>query len=125
MKIEKKDVVLIAIMGIAILLLVPIASAIKNSDIVSVAVSHNSQYVGLECKPFVQHVVIGTGGSLGAGYTQAYLNIGTEIQSSQAMWGDIIQLSKNTDPEEFYEGMHTAIVLKNNKDGTFAVIDSN
>jgi hypothetical protein len=120
------SVALIATIGMLALMLVPAVSAVRNGDIASIAIGHNAQNLyPLECKGFVQHVVSSAGGNLGAGYTQAYLNAGTEIQASQAMWGDIIQISDSTNPETFYDGMHTAIVLKNNRDSTFKVVDSN
>lgn len=123
MKKKIGNVALIATIGILALMLIPMVSALSNSNIVTLAYSHNGQNIApLECKGFVQHIV---GNSLIEGYTQAYLNIGTEIQSDQAMWGDIIQISNGSDLEQYYPGMHTAIILKNHKNGNFNVIDAN
>jgi hypothetical protein len=123
----KRNVALIATMVILALILIPVVSAVRNNDIASIAIGHNGQDVSpLECKGFVQHVVIAAGGDLGRGYTQCYFDAGgIEIQADQAMWGDIIQISNSVDPENYYTGMHTAIVLKNNRDRTFKVVDAN
>ena len=128
MKAEMKSIALIAIIGVVLIILMPLASAVvSNNDIASIAVSYEGQDVNLECKGFVQKVINEVAGSyiLSTGYTQCYLDIGTEIQSSQVMRGDVIQISHNTDLEKFYDGMHTAIVLENYGDGSFRVVDSN
>jgi len=122
----RKNVALIATMGmVAILLLVPLVSgAASNNDIASIAVSYEGKY-GDQCKVFVQKVSWQAGGSLGNGYTQCYLNEGVEVEESQATYGDFIQTSKDSDPENYYDGMHSAIVLKNYGNGNFEVVDSN
>jgi hypothetical protein len=101
---------------------------ISNDKIADIAVSYNGQNLGStggQCKAFVQKVISEAGGSLGTGYRQCYLDVGEEIQSSEATRGDIIQLNKDSDPENFYSGMHTAIVLENYGNGKFKVVDSN
>ena len=102
--------------------------SISNNKIADIAVSCEGQNLGNpwgQCKAFVQKVVREAGGSLGTGYRQCYLNVGREIQSNEATRGDIIQLNKDSDPEKYYYGMHTAIVLENYGDNNFKVADSN
>ena len=123
-----KNVALIATIGIALMMLMPLVSAtISNNDIASTAIGYNGQDVELECKGFVQKVVNEVAGSyvLTPGYRNCYLNIGTEIQSSQAMWGDIIQTCDDSDSDKWYPGTHSAIVLENKGDNNFKVVDSN
>ena len=76
--------------------------SISNNKIADVAVSYEGQNLGNpwgQCKAFVQKVVREAGGSLGIGYRQCYLNVGREIQSNEAIRGDVIQLNKDSDPE--------------------------
>ncbi len=122
----RKNVALVATIGIvALLLLVPLVSgATSNKDIASIAVSYEGKN-GDQCKVFAQTVSWQAGGSLGYGYTQCYLNEGVEIEESQATYGDFIQISKNSDPENYYDGMHSAIILRNCGNGVFEVVDSN
>ena len=122
---KMKNVALIATIGIALMMLIPLVSAtVSNRDIVNTAVGYEGQAI-CQCKCFVQKVVNEAGGNLGNDYTQCYLDAGTEIQMNQAMWGDIIQVSHNTDLEGFYDGMHTMIILENYGDKSFKVVDSN
>ena len=95
-----------------------------NDTIADIAVGYDGQWGG-QCKAFVYNVDHEAGGSLGTGYRQCYLDEGVEISWSSAVRGDIIQLNKDSDPETYYTGMHTAIVLQNYGNGTFQVVDSN
>jgi hypothetical protein len=132
---EKKVGVLSCLVVITILMSIVSSSAvISNNKIADIAVSYEGQNLGDtggQCKAFVQTVIREAGGSLGTGYRQCYLNVGREIQSSEATRGDIIQLNKDSDPEckliypEVYPGMHTAIVLENYGGNNFKVVDSN
>jgi hypothetical protein len=102
--------------------------SISNNKIADIAVSYEGQNLGNpwgQCKAFVQKVVRQAGGSLDKGYQKCYLTVGRVIQSNEATRGDIIQLNKASDPEAYYTGMHTAIVLENYGDNNFKVVDSN
>ena len=126
---KKKNVVLITAVGIVAIMLISLVSGtVSNKDIAGIAIGYKGQTT-CQCKCFVQRVVNEAPGPdiLGTGYTQCYFDIGgTEIvELDNVMWGDIIQLSKDVDPEEFYNGMHTAIVLENYKNGNFKIVDSN
>jgi hypothetical protein len=130
---KKKVGALSCLVVITILMSVVSASAvISNNKIADIAVSYDGQNLGDtwgQCKAFVQKVVSdasGPGGPpLEQGYQNCYLKIGREIQSSEATRGDIIQLNKASDPENYYTGMHTAIVLENYGGNNFKVVDSN
>ncbi len=102
------------------------SAAISNNDIASIAIGYNGQDGG-QCKEFVQKVVNEVAGEdiLGSGYKNCYEKIGMEILPSQAMWGDIIQTRNDSDPENYYSGTHSAIVLENKGDNNFKVVDSN
>ena len=86
-------------------------------DVMSIAIGYNGQDGG-QCKEFVQKVVNEVAGEdiLGSGYKNCYEKIGMEILPSQAMWGDIIQTRNDSDPENYYSGTHSAIVLENKGD---------
>ena len=131
---KKKVGALSCLVVITILMSVVSSSAvISNNKIADIAVSYEGQNLGDtwgQCKAFIQKVVRQAGGSLGTGYQQCYLNVGNEIQSSEATRGDIIQLNKASDPEckligGVYPGMHTVIVLENYGGNNFKVVDSN
>ncbi len=99
--------------------------ALTNNGIANQALSHLGQNGG-QCKPFLQNVVAEQGDILGAGYRQCYLNLGFEVVNHvNATRGDIIQIYRDSNPENFETGMHTAIILDNNGNGTFDVVDSN
>ncbi len=126
---EKKEGVLSCLVVITILISVVSASAvISNNKIADIAVSYEGQNLGDtggQCKAFVQKVVRQAGGSLDKEYQKCYLEVGRVIQSNEATRGDIIQLNKASDPEAYYTGMHTAIVLENYGGNNFKVVDSN
>jgi len=111
-------------------------SKYTNQDIVNAALTYKVGSYGDQCKIFVQNVIKKAGGSLGAGYKTAYLeaiqnncNTGKEIFNTKDVGpGTIIQLSFEINESVTKNGtrtVHSAIVLKNNKDGSFEVIDSN
>jgi hypothetical protein len=126
---KKKVGALSCLVVLTILMSIVSSSAvISNNKIADTAVSYEGQNLGDtwgQCKAFVQKVVRQAGGSLGTGYRQCYLNVGREIQSNEAAKGDIIQLNKASDPEAYYTGMHTAILLENYGGNNFKVVDSN
>jgi hypothetical protein len=82
-----------------------------------------------ECWTWMKQVVLdATGQTIGFDYRQGYFEAGAvEVSVSQATRGDIIQIADDswTTPDADYSGLHTAIVLANNGDGTFDAIDSN
>ncbi|MEX2080482.1 MAG: CHAP domain-containing protein, partial [Dehalococcoidia bacterium] len=90
------------------------------------------QYLGTyqgDCWPFVKKVVLeATGGQMGFGYIQAFLDAGGyEVPISEARNGDIVQVVDDDDagPGADHPGLHTAIIVEVNPDGTFLAIDSN
>lgn len=120
----KKKAVLNAAIGMIVMMLIPLASsAMSNNDIASIAIGYEGQY-GDQCKEFVRTVIQDAGGgTIGSGYRNCYGD--TEIQPSQAMWGDIIQTCNDSDSDKYYPGTHSAIVLENKGDNNFKVVDSN
>lgn len=69
-----------------------------------------------------------TGKTIGYDYRAGYLEAGAiEVSLSDAGPGDIIQIADDswTSPDADYPGLHTAIILSANGDGTFEAIDSN
>ncbi|GIW12773.1 MAG: hypothetical protein KatS3mg062_0212 [Tepidiforma sp.] len=82
-----------------------------------------------ECWPWVRRVVLdATGREMGFDYRQGFFDAGAvEVDPREAAPGDIIQVALDTwtAPDADYPGLHTAIVLRNNGDGTFDAIDSN
>jgi len=126
---KKKVGALSCLVVITILMSVVSSSAvISNNKIADIAVSYEGQNLGDtwgQCKAFVQKVVRQAGGSLDKEYQKCYLEVGRVVQSNEATRGDIIQLNKASDPEAYYTGMHTAIVLENYGGNNFKVVDSN
>lgn len=82
-----------------------------------------------ECWQWMKEVVhSATGMTVGFGYRDGYLEAGAvEVSAAQAQAGDIIQIVDDDwdGPGADYNGLHTAIILENNGDGTFEAIDSN
>ena len=90
-----------------------------NQQIVNAANQYNDgQYVG-SCRHFVGEVLRDVGMDIGGGYKQAYLNHGYEIAASEAIPGDIMQISNDADPETYVVGYHSAIVLENKGNNSF------
>jgi uncharacterized protein YraI len=102
------------------------ARAATTNAIVQDALSHVGQHGG-QCYPFVQDVVEeATGKQIGFAYRDGYFAAGaTEVSPANAQAGDILQISNPDDSGNYYPGMHTAIVITNNGDGTYQVVDSN
>ncbi|MBI4744773.1 MAG: hypothetical protein HY776_08180, partial [Actinobacteria bacterium] len=105
---------------------------ISNDALANEALSHPIGSDGGTCKEFVKHVfnsvaaAVGSSLRIGSGYRACYLNAGgVEVSGSDAVRGDFIQINKDSDPKNYYSGMHSAIVLENYHNGSFLVIDSN
>ncbi|MEO8538583.1 MAG: hypothetical protein ABI577_02500 [bacterium] len=98
------------------------------SPITTRAVADLGTYQG-ECWMWMKKVVFeATGKTIGFDYRAGYLEAGAvEVSLSQAGPGDIIQIADDswTSPDADYSGLHTAIILSANGDGTFEAIDSN
>ncbi len=82
-----------------------------------------------ECWQWMKKIVFdATGKTVGFDYRQGYIEAGAlEVSLDEAGPGDIIQIANDrwTSPDADYPGLHTAIILEANGDGTFDVIDSN
>ncbi|MFN8616180.1 MAG: hypothetical protein U0837_03715 [Dehalococcoidia bacterium] len=82
-----------------------------------------------ECWIWMKKVVFeATGKTIGYDYRAGYLEAGAvEVSLSEAGAGDIIQIVDDawSTPDADYPGLHTAIILSANGDGTFEAIDSN
>lgn len=98
---------------------------VTSADIHTQTLSYSVGSWQDQCKRFAQKVISAAGGTLGAGYRQAYLNMGREVTAQDVIPGDIIQITNDSNPEVYTPGYHTAFVNSNNGDGTFDVIDSN
>jgi hypothetical protein len=82
-----------------------------------------------ECWQWMKKVVFeATGKTVGFDYRNGYLEAGAiEVSIAEAGPGDVVQIASDswTNADADYAGLHTAIVLEANGDGTFDVIDSN
>lgn len=82
-----------------------------------------------ECWQWMKKVVAdATGRQIGFDYRLGYLEAGAiEVTVDQAGPGDVVQIVRDSwsSPDADYAGLHTAIILRKNTDGTFDVIDSN
>jgi len=110
----------------------PAAAAPAEEDTASAIVDRALQDLDSwqgECWQWMKLVVLeATGVELGFDYRYGFLDAGAvEVSVEQAGPGDIIQvaLDSYTAPDAGYDGLHTAIILHNNGDGTFDAIDSN
>jgi hypothetical protein len=97
--------------------------------IVEVAMQSLGQHGG-QCFPWVRQVVhVATGIAMGNDYHHGYLEGGAHQLGSlgEVRRGDVIQIvdPNNTAWDADYPGLHTAIVIEQNGDGTVTVIDSN
>ena len=66
---------------------------LPNGSIANKALEYDGEYVGVQCKPFVQQRVFqALGKTLGSGYTSCYTasSVGVEISADEAVRGDII-----------------------------------
>ncbi|MGE0598301.1 MAG: hypothetical protein AB7J35_00565 [Dehalococcoidia bacterium] len=106
------------------------ASAAPTSDnpVVQRALRDLGTYQG-ECWQWMKAVVADAAGAkVGFDYRYGYLDAGAvEVSLSEAGPGDIIQIADDSwsSADADYPGLHTAIVISNNGDGTFEAIDSN
>jgi len=124
--------ILVAFVAVLSLSAAKLASAGSPSPITNpiavTALKYEGTYQG-ECWMFMKKVVFeATGQEVGFDYRQGYFDAGaTEVSAADAQQGDIIQVANDADtaPDASYDGLHTAIILRNNGDGTFDVVDSN
>ncbi|MBI2765299.1 MAG: hypothetical protein HYX53_05215 [Chloroflexi bacterium] len=106
-----------------------VASSTPTTDPIAIrALRDEGTYQG-ECWTWVQRVVLeATGRQMGFDYRMGFFDAGAiEVPLSEARAGDIVQiaLDADTSPSVDYRGLHTAIIVHNNGDGTFDAIDSN
>jgi uncharacterized protein YraI len=82
-----------------------------------------------QCWPFAQRAVMeATGKKVGFDYRLGFFEAGAvEVNIRDARSGDIIQIARDTDtsPDADYPGLHTAIIMASNGDGSFTTIASN
>jgi Bacterial SH3 domain len=99
-----------------------------NGPIASAALKYLDSHGG-QCWTFMREVVFdATGRTVGFDYREGFFEAGAvEVSAKDAANGDIIQIAADwdTSPGASYAGLHTAIILQNNGDGTFDAIDSN
>jgi len=108
------------------------------SAIADCAEKHADLTNGGPCKVFVTNVVFDASGgtiNIGGGYQDKFASLGVEVNSGNAIRGDIIQITpagsddssaeKLYKPKETSKQLHTAIILNNYGGGNFYVIDSN
>lgn len=104
------------------------AAPAPSNPVVARALRDLGTYQG-ECWQWMKTVVHdATGAQVGFDYRYGYLDNGAiEVPLAQAGPGDIIQIADDawSSADADYAGLHTAIVLSNNGDGTFEAIDSN
>ncbi len=100
----------------------------SNPAIAQDAARYDGTYQG-QCWTFVKKVVAEvTGRQIGFDYREGFFDAGAiEVSLTDAGPGDIIQIANDADtsPGADYAGLHTAIVVSANGDGTFTVVDSN
>lgn len=121
--------ILVAFVAAATLLSTPTPSQAAPTHPIAVrAIEDLGTWQG-ECFIWMKKVVYeATGKQVGFGYREGYLEAGAvEVSVSEAQAGDIIQIVDDDwdGPGADYSGLHTAIILENNGDGTFDAIDSN
>ena len=102
--------------------------AIPGAALAQDALHYDGTYQG-QCWGFVKKVVLETTGrQMGFDYRQGFFDAGAiEVSINDATVGDIIQVANDSDtsPTADYPGLHTAIILSSNGDGTFRIVDSN
>jgi uncharacterized protein YraI len=106
-----------------------VAASTPTTDPIAVrALRDDGTYQG-ECWMWIQKVVLeATGRQMGFDYRAGFFDAGAiEVTLAEARAGDIVQVARDADtsPSADYPGLHTAIVLNNNGDGTLDAIDSN
>ena len=104
------------------------AAPTPSNPIVQRAMLDLGTYQG-ECWGWMKEVVRdATGSEVGFDYHYGFLEGGAvEVSVSEAGPGDVIQIIDDnwTEPDADYPGMHTAIVIAANGDGSFEIIESN
>jgi hypothetical protein len=104
------------------------ASVGEDHPIIQRALRDLGTYQG-QCWPWVKRVVFdATGRTMGFDYREGFFEAGAvEVTAAEAGPGDVIQIAHATwtAPDADYPGLHTAIIIRNNGDGTFDAIDSN
>ena len=104
------------------------AAPTPSNPIVQRAMLDLGTYQG-ECWMWMKEVIRdATGSEVGFDYHYGYLEGGAvEVSVADAAPGDVIQIVNDawTEPDADYSGLHTAIILSANGDGSFEVIDSN
>lgn len=127
--------ILVALFAMLTLAVVPASASAQSgptNPIARVALSYVGQHGG-QCWVFTQNIVKqATGIQMGFDYRLGFLIPiqgpgAIEVSPADAQPGDIIQVANdaNTAPDADYQGLHTSIILANNGDGTFDVVDSN
>ncbi len=127
--------ILVALFAMLTLAVGPSTAAAQSgpsNPIVQVALKYVGQHGG-QCWIFAQNVVReATGIQMGFDYRQGFLAPiqgpgAVEVSPDDAQPGDIIQIANDADtsPDADYPGLHTSIIVNNNGDGTFDVVDSN
>lgn len=107
------------------------ANSFPNSRIAQIAQSYPNGAYGGQCYVFVYNVLLAaSNGRVRIGgadtYYGAYARAGGVLVSpQQATTGDIIQISVPSSDDNYYPGMHTAIIVKNLGGGEYDVVDSN
>ena len=104
------------------------AATTSTNPIVTRALRDLGTYQG-ECWTWMKQVVQdSTGAKVGFDYRFGYLDAGAvEVALKDAGQGDIIQIANDawSTADADYDGLHTAIIISVNRDGTFEIIDSN
>jgi len=113
------------------------AEAITNFPTATIAqdgLANVGQYGG-ECIAFAFNMIQqASGGTVtlpgtmaaNGGYYQSYPSAGgVSVSVAAAQEGDVIQLYNPRDQKNYYNGMHTAIIVSNLGGGSFDVVDSN
>lgn len=104
------------------------ATTDPSHPIVARALQDLGSYQG-ECWTWMKQVVSdATGASVGFHYREGYLDAGAvEVPLAEAQPGDVVQIAMDSwsSADADYAGLHTAIILEVNADGTFEAIDSN
>ena len=104
------------------------AANTSTNPIVTRALRDLGTYQG-ECWTWMKQVVQdSTGAKVGFDYRFGYLDAGAvEVALKDAGPGDIIQIANDawSTADADYDGLHTAIIISVNRDGTFEIIDSN
>ena len=104
------------------------SAATTQNPVVARAMRDLGTYQG-ECWTWMKQVVQeATGAKVGFDYRFGYLDAGAiEVTLAEAGPGDIIQIADDdwSTADADYNGLHTAIILSANGNGTFEVIDAN